>query len=75
MTTSASGKRPIPIYGGPGPTSFFASRVDQRFSYCVYIPRDYDESADDTHPLLVVVHGSLRNAEGYRDRLEGFAEQ
>jgi poly(3-hydroxybutyrate) depolymerase len=75
MTTADTPRRPIPIYGGPGPTSFFASRVDQRFSYCMYVPRDYDELADDTYPLFVVVHGSLRNAEGYRDRLADWAEQ
>jgi len=63
------------MYGGPGPTSFFACRYDQRFSYCMYVPEDYDESGERVYPLLVVVHGSGRNAEGYRDRLEGFAEE
>lgn len=77
MTTSENptARKPIPIYGGPGPTSFFACRYDQRFSYCMYVPRDYDESAENMYPLFVVVHGSLRNAEGYRDRLDTFAEE
>lgn len=76
MQSGESGARkPIPAYGGPGPTSFFACQYDQRFSYCMYIPRDYHEAGDRVYPLFVVVHGSLRNAEGYRDRLADFAEQ
>lgn len=68
-------RKPIPAYGGPGRTSFFACRYDQRFSYCMYVPRDYDEAGDKVYPLFVVVHGSSRNAEGYRDRLVDFAEE
>lgn len=65
----------LPMYGGPGKTSFFASQYDQRFSYCLYVPKGYRVDGAETYPLLVVVHGSLRNAEGYRDRLADFAEQ
>lgn len=63
------------MYGGPGKTSFFASQYDQRFSYCLYIPQDYKEDDDAEYPLFVVVHGSSRNAEGYRDQLAGWAEE
>jgi predicted peptidase len=67
-------KSAIPPYGGPGATSFFASRYDQRFSYCLYIPQGYDSFGEQDYPLFVVVHGSHRNAEGYRDALADFAE-
>lgn len=74
MSTTAN-HREIPLFGGPGKTSFFASEYDQRFSYCLYIPRGYSEKEARTYPLFVVVHGSLRNAESYRDWLIDFAEE
>lgn len=68
-------EKSLPMYGGPGKTSFFASQYDQRFSYCLYVPKGYQVDDEQTYPLLTIVHGSLRNAEGYRDRLADFAEQ
>ena len=56
-------------------TSLYASRADQRFSYCCYIPKDYDEAADKRYPLTVAVHGSRRNAETLRDCFIDFAER
>ncbi len=36
----------------------FASQFDQRFSYCLYVPEDYDEDGTETHELLVIIHGT-----------------
>lgn len=56
-----------------GATTFYACQYDQRFSYCLYVPH----SADDQQPmeLLVLVHGSRRTPETYRDNLAAFAER
>jgi hypothetical protein len=58
-----------------GRTSIFASRMDQRFSYCCYLPSSYKEDAERRYPLAVLVHGSLRDADILRDEFIDFAEQ
>jgi dienelactone hydrolase len=58
-----------------GATSMFACQVDQRFSYCLYVPRCYDEEGLDYYPLVVLVHGTERGAQRYRDEFIAFAEQ
>lgn len=57
-----------------GATPFFASQMDQRCSYCLYVPQDYDETALDDYDLAVIVHGTGRTATQYRDRFAAFAE-
>lgn len=57
-----------------GATPFIASQMDQRFSYCLYVPKDYDETGDREYDLLVIVHGTGRTAAQYRDGFAGFAE-
>lgn len=61
-------------YYARGRTSVFASRLDQRFSYCCYLPASYEEKAETRYPLAVLVHGSLRDATGLRDQFIDFAE-
>lgn len=61
-------------YYARGRTSVFASRSDQRFSYCCYIPATYEEHGPTHYPLAVLVHGSLRDATGLRDQFIDFAE-
>ncbi len=58
-----------------GHTSQFASRHDQRFSWCAYVPTDYDERVDLVYPLLVVVHGTERGAQSCRDTFAEFGER
>lgn len=58
-----------------GATSLFASRSDQRFSYCLYVPSDYDEEGETSYPLAVVVHGTTRTAQRYRDEFAEFGER
>ncbi|MCX8995907.1 alpha/beta hydrolase [Rhizobiaceae bacterium BDR2-2] len=58
-----------------GATPFFASQMDQRFSYCLYVPQDYSETEDKRYDLAVIVHGTGRTATWYRDRFADFAEK
>ncbi len=57
-----------------GRTTFYASRFDQRFSYCLYVPSDYAENGSKSYHLAVTIHGTGRNAAGYRDNLADFAD-
>ncbi len=57
-----------------GHTTVYASRFDQRFPYCAYVPEDYEEDGDKTYPLAVIVHGTERGMLAYRDAFADFAE-
>ncbi|MBL4603837.1 MAG: hypothetical protein JKY84_13915, partial [Emcibacteraceae bacterium] len=58
-----------------GQTPFFACQFDQRFSYCLYVPKDYYTQTQDNFNLLVIIHGSARTAERYRNLFADFAEE
>lgn len=75
MTTPRTGQGKKLSYYQLGRTAFFASRFDQRFSYCCYVPSSYDESAHTRYPLVVLIHGSRRNADILRDQFADFAEK
>jgi pimeloyl-ACP methyl ester carboxylesterase len=55
-------------------TIVIASQIDQRFSYVLYIP-DRQEGDPERYPLVVIQHGTGRDAIGYRDAMIDFAEQ
>lgn len=57
-----------------GATTLYACQYDQRFSYCAYIPKNYDENGSSTYNLAVIVHGTDRPAQQYRDAFIHFAE-
>lgn len=57
-----------------GATTMFASRMDQRFSYCLYVPESYDELHPAEYPLVVAVHGTGRDATRLRNEFVEFAE-
>jgi hypothetical protein len=57
-----------------GHTTVYASRFDQRFPYCAYVPQDYDEDGSKSYPLAVIVHGTERGMLAYRDAFADFAE-
>ncbi|WP_031465128.1 hydrolase [Sciscionella sediminilitoris] len=57
-----------------GATTFFAARCDQRFSYSLFVPVSCQET-DRRHPLVVIMHGTGRTAETYRDAMAEFAEE
>ena len=58
-----------------GATTVYACGLDQRFSYCAYVPEGYDEDGTDRWPLAVVVHGTERGMQRYRDGFADFAER
>lgn len=58
-----------------GNTPYRAARLDPRLLYTLFVPRDYDEFGDKEYWLIVVVHGTERDAAGYRSRYAKFAEQ
>jgi pimeloyl-ACP methyl ester carboxylesterase len=64
---------PVEFYHS-GPTAYFALQSDQRFSYCMYVPSAH-LTATTPLPLMVVVHGTNRTAERYRDEFRAFAEE
>lgn len=74
-TTRRSGHGKAISYYGFGRTSMFACQYDQRFSYCLYVPESYEEEAATTYPLAVIVHGTNRPAQEYRDRFVDFGER
>lgn len=57
-----------------GATPFYALATEPRLSYCLYVPRDYEEDGTRHYPLVVVVHGTERGAQLYRDLFADFAE-
>lgn len=58
-----------------GKSSIIASRMDRRFSYCTYVPKNYDVDGTKVYPVVVIVHGSERGVESYRDAFAEFAEE
>ncbi len=58
-----------------GNTPYFACRADQRFSYCLHVPADYDQDGSERLRLVVLVHGTARWAEHYRSAFTGFAQE
>jgi pimeloyl-ACP methyl ester carboxylesterase len=57
-----------------GRTTVYASRIDPRFCYSAYVPSGYEEDGSDRYPLVVSVHGTLRDMAAYRDAFADFAE-
>lgn len=55
-----------------GHSTVFASRIDPRFSYCMYVPPHIDQAR---HPmeLVVIMHGTGRAFVEYRDAFAEFA--
>ncbi|MFC0407176.1 alpha/beta hydrolase [Roseomonas elaeocarpi] len=66
---SDPGSRARAIYD-LGPTAIFASKVDPRFHYCLYVPPAVGRGAKVD--LLVAVHGTSRTS--FLDFRDGFAE-
>ncbi|WP_201023681.1 hypothetical protein [Leucobacter sp. G161] len=72
MRPTTNGKR-LSFYQF-GATTVFASRLDQRFSYCLYVPESYDEAEPKDYPLIVAIHGTGRDATRLRNEFIEFAE-
>ncbi|MFC7338343.1 alpha/beta hydrolase [Haloferula chungangensis] len=54
---------------------FQASQLDPRFSYMMYVPKDYDEKAEKSYPLIVLIHGTERAPHVYLEKNADFAEK
>jgi len=60
-----------------GRSTYFASRADQRFPFCLYVPEAAARRARTTGerlPIAVIVHGTDRTVELYRDVFAPFAD-
>ena len=64
----------IENYYAQGATPFYACRKDPRFSYCMYVP-ERTEGDPEKYPVVVLVHGTNRNPEAYRNRFIDFANE
>lgn len=58
-----------------GSTPFSACQTDPRFSYCLYVPMEYDEHGTRTYPLVALIHGTDRTAAEYRNLFAEFCER
>ncbi len=72
MTTPKMTER---LFYGRGKTPFWACRADPRFSFCAYVPTSWDGQSNENFKVLVLVHGTGRTAEGYRDLFASWAEE
>jgi poly(3-hydroxybutyrate) depolymerase len=67
-------RNPPGIRAPTGSTPLYACRADQRFSFCLYVPREFDEAAVQRLPLIVTVHGTGRRVLEFRDAFAAFAD-
>lgn len=58
-----------------GATPLFACQADQRFSYCLYVPKTYEVDGKQPLQLVVLVHGTGRNPFAYQVAAAGFADE
>ncbi|MFC3051855.1 alpha/beta hydrolase [Kordiimonas pumila] len=56
-----------------GATAYVASRYDQRFGYYLYVPEAFSFDCAADYQLIVVIHGSNRTPQTYRDLFKDFA--
>jgi predicted peptidase len=57
-----------------GQTPFFASTMDQRFSFGLHVPKCHSYDGPEL-PVLVIVHGTRRQTGTYLTKLKDFSEQ
>lgn len=70
-----SRERDLYLYGR---STYFASRADQRFPFCLYVPEQAARRAarsSERLPLAVVVHGTDRAVELYRETFVPLADE
>ncbi len=54
----------------------YTCKFDPRFSYFVYLPESYNTiDQPESYNTIVLIHGSERSAESYRNRFKLFAEE
>lgn len=52
-----------------------ASRLDARFSYFAYLPKGFTLENGHRYALLVLIHGTTRNAEKMKEMFMDFADE
>jgi len=57
-----------------GASTYFAAQCDQRFGYYLYIPASFELGISDDFRLCVLIHGTGRTPNIYRDLFADFAE-
>ncbi len=62
-------------YYALGATTYFAAKADPRFGYYLYVPKSYDRARAVNYRLVVLIHGSSRTPQTYRDLFAEFAEE
>lgn len=72
LTERRGRPHPREYYSG-GATTVFASRYDQRFSFCAFVPSAHDPDGAPL-PLAVLQHGTGRRGPQYRDNFAEWAE-
>lgn len=58
-----------------GATTLYACQFDHRFSYFLYIPSTYKQNREKRYSLVVLIHGTNRSVQRYRDEFINFAEK
>ncbi|THU85492.1 hypothetical protein K435DRAFT_558431, partial [Dendrothele bispora CBS 962.96] len=60
-----------------GKTPFFASTLDQRFSFNLYVPKSHTfspSSSSEQSDLLIIIHGTRRQTSTYHNKLKSFCD-
>lgn len=65
--------QPTSVFYERGAIPTFASQVDPRLHYCLYVPHHLKDG--EKAPLMVVQHGTARTAMTYRTHLKPFADE
>jgi poly(3-hydroxybutyrate) depolymerase len=65
--------QPTSVFYERGSIPTFASQVDPRLHYCMYVPQHIKDG--EKAPLMVVQHGTARTAMNYRTHLKPFADK
>lgn len=68
-----SSKSPLSVFHF-GKTASFACQFDQRFSYCLHVPRSFNVALPMRPRVLVAVHDTARHNQSLRDQFADFAE-
>lgn len=74
MTSIMSEQQTGNIQVSLGKSLMRASQYDQRFSYCLYVPPEYEPANAEDYTLLVAVHGTDRCNQALRDHFIAFAK-
>lgn len=62
------------LQGRLGCVTCYGCEFDRRFAYYVYLPHSFGTPEEkEAYPLIALLHGTERSAEGYRNKFKRFA--